>query len=356
MQNLEFNFSPTPEQLDRIPPWLRVLGRQVHERCTSLLKPVDCITSEAAVRGLLDRLDLFLLEPLQVSMIKDGAFVYHDYIRRQSTSNRDATDGDDDANFPSVRTISYGLWPVWKEILAHGNGVCYWRDMASNRKDQVVRLPRHTVCIFSMCGRTQLATEVHWGGHFDGHFEEEVTRVRDYFRSLDVRVVDVTEHLLDAALRDSRTLFELGPLKFENLVAACLERQGLHVKSVGHTFARDGGFDLLFWPKNPLPFRFLGAVQVKFNKNPNKKTGAEVVRDFSGALARLGPIKAGIIVTNTGFTTPAEWEAQKATFPIDLRGYRDVLAWLFGSTGSDWKAGPLAKVIELGPGISISLE
>jgi hypothetical protein len=93
---------------------------------------------------------------------------------------------------------------------------------------------------------------------------------------------------------------------------------------VGDIFARDGGIDLIGYPRpGACAFPFLLAVQAKHHRTA-RKTGSSEVRDFHGVLAsRNSPFHMGMIVTNTSFTADAAWFASNNQTLMRLRDIRD---------------------------------
>lgn len=160
---------------------------------------------------------------------------------------------------------------------------------------------------------------------------------------------------LTSALRaDPSVLHELSPGQFEELVCDRLYAMGLEPRRVGGVNQRDGGIDVLFWPRQPGAFPFLGAAQVKHRRKPRRREGPGVVREFAGALT-LHPIQVGILITNTSFTPSAEWFARQQTTPLRLRGFQDVRRWLSDSFDSDEEWREIPSSIEVCPGVEIEI-
>ena len=108
-----------------------------------------------------------------------------------------------------------------------------------------------------------------------------------------------------------------------------------------------------FWPSRDVSFPFLGAVQAKHHRSPNRTTGAESVRAFRGAL-RL-PVNIGIMITNTNFTPDAKWFAEQYPVGLRLRDTRDLQRWIKGNftDDCDWREFP--DRIELCPGMWVDI-
>jgi hypothetical protein len=129
---------------------------------------------------------------------------------------------------------------------------------------------------------------------------------------------------------------------------------GFEPKQVGSTHRKDGGIDVVFWPRAVGAFPLLGAAQLKHHQNPAKKEGPKSVRDFAGALAGQ-PFNAAFLVTNTTFTPDPEWFARERAKLIRLRGFEDIQRWLQGnfSDQAEWRE--LPEELEVCPGVVIKL-
>jgi hypothetical protein len=156
-------------------------------------------------------------------------------------------------------------------------------------------------------------------------------------------------------LDDLERLKLLGPEKFQNLIANRLERMGLGVQLVGNVFRKDGGIDIIGYPRSPWAFPFLLAVQTKHHQTA-RKTGAPDVRDFNGVLtSRNSPFHMGMIVTNTSFTADATWFAENNQTLMRLRDLQDLRRWLRNDfiNESEWREIP--NEVEVAPGIRIAI-
>ena len=121
-----------------------------------------------------------------------------------------------------------------------------------------------------------------------------------------VALSQFSEELLRWFLEDTNRLMQLTPDKFQYLIADRLEYLGLGIQMVGNVFLKDGGVDIIAYPKG-LAVPFLLAVQVKHHRT-QRKTNVRDVRDFQGVLTSgNSPFNVGMLVTNTTFTPDAEW-------------------------------------------------
>ena len=162
------------------------------------------------------------------------------------------------------------------------------------------------------------------------------------------------EHLLQRLLDHPEALCELGPERFQHFLADRLDRLGLEVKIVGNVFRKDGGVDIIAYPRIPT-VPFLLAVQAKHHRG-RTKTGVSAVRDFHGVLAgQQSSFHMGIIATNTTFTPDAVWFAEHNQRLLRLRSLPDLKRWIRNdfSNEAEWREIP--RTIELAPGVRIDV-
>jgi hypothetical protein len=173
-------------------------------------------------------------------------------------------------------------------------------------------------------------------------------------RLAQVEIVGVGAILAAQIAAEPASLYGLEPGQFEEFICDRLNAMGLEPKRVGAVNRKDGGIDVLFWPKTKGAFPFLGAAQIKHHRDPGRKEGSSTVRDFAGAIAGH-PIGAALLVTNTAFTPDAEWFAQERARLIRLRGLTDISRWVVNNFAdeSEWREIPLE--IELCPGVVVKV-
>ena len=145
-------------------------------------------------------------------------------------------------------------------------------------------------------------------------------------------------------------LMQLDESSFERLLMTLIDRMGYHVKMVGETNQKDGGIDLIAWPRHGLPH--LVAVQAKHH-SVQRKTSVGDVRDFCGALHAHPAFSFGLLVTNTSFTADAEEYASRVKSKIRLRAGGEVCRWLNNDVAgeADW----LPDEIDLALGVTTPL-
>jgi hypothetical protein len=129
---------------------------------------------------------------------------------------------------------------------------------------------------------------------------------------------------------------------------------GFGVKQVGgHTYRKDGGIDIVAWPKQP-EFPFFMAVQAKYHHSPKYKTGSPAIRDLISVVQNF-PFHAGVLVTNTTFTPDAKWFAKQHSSIIRLRDIQDIRRWLENNFLDEYDWREIPEKIEVCPGIIIEI-
>jgi UDP-3-O-[3-hydroxymyristoyl] N-acetylglucosamine deacetylase len=167
-----------------------------------------------------------------------------------------------------------------------------------------------------------------------------------------VEVIDVSPHLLQLLREDIRVLNQLNPDQFEGVICNRLDRMGLDVQRVGHVNARDGGVDIVAWPREG--FRFLLAVQAKHHRY-SRNTGPEAVKNLL-ATVNTGPFQAGMLVTNTTFTPHAKWFAAVRPHLVRLRDIADLSRWLMDDFLAEETWREIPTRITLAPGVVVDLK
>jgi hypothetical protein len=169
-----------------------------------------------------------------------------------------------------------------------------------------------------------------------------------------VQCLGIGHVLAEKLAIDPSLVHALSPEQFEEFICDRLFAMGLEPKRTSAVNRKDGGVDVLFWPRLPGAFPFLGAAQVKHHRDPKESVGPATVREFSGAIAGR-PINAGLIVTNTRFSADAEWFARERSALVRLRDLADIRRWVVGNFGDDAEWREVPSSIELCPGVVIDL-
>jgi hypothetical protein len=183
---------------------------------------------------------------------------------------------------------------------------------------------------------------------FDGAIHQAVVR------STQVRFISATRSLLDRLAGNFDEIHQLTPEQFEEFSAERFDAMGFHVERVGEYNRRDGGIDLIFVPKVPTPFPFIGAAQIKHHRSPMKFMGPRPVREFSAVLG-AHPFDVGVLITNTTFTPDARWFAKHHAPLLRLRTGQDLRRWVSSqfTDEEEWREIPTS--IELCPGVVIQI-
>jgi hypothetical protein len=167
-------------------------------------------------------------------------------------------------------------------------------------------------------------------------------------------VVGVGRALSERLASEPQAVHRLSAIEFEEFICDRLYAMGLEPRKVGHTFAKDGGVDVVFWPRSHGAFPFLGCAQLKHHRDASRKEGPGAVREFAGTIAGH-PFGAALLVTNTSFTYDAQWFAESHAKLIRLRDFADISRWLVDdfSSSAEWREMPHS--IELCPGVVVKL-
>ena len=171
---------------------------------------------------------------------------------------------------------------------------------------------------------------------------------------LRVELVGVAALLHKKLAIEPSLVHQLTPEQFEEFVCDRLFAMGLEARRTGATNSKDGGIDVLFWPRQRGAFPFLGAAQVKHHRNPERKEGSSTIRDFYGAIS-VHPINAGLVVTNTTFSPDAEWFARERAKLVRLRDFSDIRRWILNNFDDEAEWKELPKSIELCPGVIVDV-
>lgn len=182
----------------------------------------------------------------------------------------------------------------------------------------------------------------------------EVDAQLPLFALLRVELIDIGQILSEQLAKEQSLIYQISPEDFEEFICDRLYAMGFEPSRVGPTNRKDGGVDILFWPRLRGAFPFLGAAQVKHHRNPNNKEGPATVREFAGTIAGH-PINAGLLVTNTSFSPDAAWFAREHAKLLRLRDIDDIRRWLLNNFGDEEEWREIPTSIELCPGVIIKI-
>jgi hypothetical protein len=174
------------------------------------------------------------------------------------------------------------------------------------------------------------------------------------WQPLQIALVGIGPVLMQELAANPALLYQLSPSQFEELICDRLFAMGMEPRPVGKTNQRDGGVDIVFWPRKRHGFPFLGAAQIKHHRDPKKKEGPARVRDFAGVVAGHS-FNAGLVVTNTSFTPDALWFAREHARLLKLRDFSDLSRWLVSNFNDDLEWREMPKTIELCPGVVVKI-
>lgn len=174
------------------------------------------------------------------------------------------------------------------------------------------------------------------------------------FAPLRVELIGIGSVLSEQLAKDPTLIHQISSEEFEEFICERLFAMGFEPRRVGATNRKDGGVDVLFWPRSRGAFPFLGAAQVKHHRDPKTKEGPATVREFAGTIAGHA-FNAGLLVTNTSFSPDAAWYARERAKLLRLRDVNDIRRWLLNnfSDEAEWREIPTS--IELCPGIIIKI-
>jgi len=174
------------------------------------------------------------------------------------------------------------------------------------------------------------------------------------FVPLRVELVGIGHILSEQLAKEPSLVHRISPDEFEEFVCDRLFAMGFEPRRVGATNRKDGGVDVLFWPRLSGAFPVLGAAQVKHHRNPDTKEGPSTVREFAGTIAGH-PFDVGLLVTNTSFSPDAEWYAREHARPLRLRDLRDIRRWLLNNFSDEAEWREIPPSLELCPGVIIRI-
>ena len=174
------------------------------------------------------------------------------------------------------------------------------------------------------------------------------------FQPVHIELIQVSDALLKLLVKDPTLLHNLPPHRFEEFVCDRLFAMGFEPRKVGLINQKDGGVDIVFWPRGEVSFPFLGAAQIKHHRNPEVKEGPSTVREFAGAISAHA-FNAGVIVTNTSFSPDAKWFAREHARLVRLRDFNDICRWIAGTFADEAEWREIPHSIELCPGTVIKI-
>jgi DNA-binding XRE family transcriptional regulator len=167
-------------------------------------------------------------------------------------------------------------------------------------------------------------------------------------------VSGLAPQLLQMIKVDPNRLRRLTAEQFEHFVADRLDHMGFEVTLTGNVNRKDGGVDLIAVPKAAGAGTFLLAGQCKHHSGDDN-TGVDAVDRLLSL--RHGLFGAGLLVTNTQFTTDARWRSVQGTNSafVKLRDFEDIRRWLQNNFHDAAEFRELPEYIDLAPGVRIAV-
>ena len=147
------------------------------------------------------------------------------------------------------------------------------------------------------------------------------------YRAHVARLIEVSDDVLRWLAQDPRRAHNLDSREFERVVAELLSRQGYAVELTPAT--RDGGFDIRAAHDTALG-SFLYLVECK-KYAEGRPVGVQVVRSLAGVVHAAGAT-AGILVTTSSFTGPAQEFRRTIEHQMSLREFEQLAGWLRPAT------------------------
>ena len=136
-------------------------------------------------------------------------------------------------------------------------------------------------------------------------------------------IVVVNTELINYLKRHPTLLYNLDPIKFEELVAEILRDIGYTIELTKQT--RDGGIDIFATQKTGIGESLL-VVDCK-RYMPDKHIGVGVVRSLYGVMEELKATQ-GMIATTSYFSKPAKEFQKRLKYRMLLNDFNDIVAWL----------------------------
>lgn len=169
-----------------------------------------------------------------------------------------------------------------------------------------------------------------------------------------VELVGIGKALSEKLAVDPTLVHKLSPAEFEEFICDRLFSMGFEPRRTGHVNRKDGGIDIIFWPRLSGMFPFLGAAQVKHHRDPVHSQGSAAIRELAGVIAHH-PFNVGLFVTNTSFSPDARWFVRDHAKLLRLRGFEDIRRWLVGNFSDEAEWREIPNSIEICEGIVVRI-
>ena len=145
----------------------------------------------------------------------------------------------------------------------------------------------------------------------------------DIITSVQPALVSATDRLVDALKQQPKSVYDLEPRQFEELLAHLLNDMGWEVELT--PASNDGGKDILAY-LNTTVGKMLCLVEAK-RYRADRKVGVDLVRSLYGTLCDHKASSA-MLVTTSSFTSGAREFQKRNQYQLALRDYGDVVQWI----------------------------
>jgi restriction system protein len=184
-------------------------------------------------------------------------------------------------------------------------------------------VPRKLKLLAEIIGRDPTNAVSLLKGHFYEFGQGLILPKKELIAQIRPQLISVNETLVKRLQREPRSVFELPPRKFEELVAELLSGLGYQVELTPAT--RDGGKDILAYMSTPHG-RLLCLVEAKRYRH-DRVIGIELVRQLYGTLIDADASSA-MLVTTSSFSSGAKAFQQKHQYKLTLRDYGHIVEWI----------------------------
>lgn len=178
-------------------------------------------------------------------------------------------------------------------------------------------------------------------------------QLRLSFPKPQVYVADLIPTLIEQLRVNYNQIYNISPEEFELLICNRLENMGLEIiRATPNVYIPDGGVDIIAYHKST-PFPALLAVQVKHHRSEDIPVRVKDVRELKSIVVADRIFNAGLLVTNTYFTSESEWAVQHIPSLLRLRDKVHLHHWLADNFTSELNAREFPDIIQLTSGLII---
>lgn len=180
---------------------------------------------------------------------------------------------------------------------------------------------------FEYCQKVQKHFDYLWEESTDILFEDLLaSSIPSVQKEILTLSTEFWNSMLAELRRNPKSIFDLPPRKFEELVAEMLTRDGFSVTLTPET--RDGGKDILALNKTSLG-NHLFLVECK-RYAPERPVDISIVRALYGVV-EAEKANAGILVTTSYFTKEAMKFRDNIHHRMSFKDYENLLEWIYSS-------------------------